>query len=67
MSSYRNHYSPGGPDGYGVCVHDWEEFTAARLAWQYGAERAYAIISGQDAKTNADLAAWRSLGERRAA
>lgn len=33
-----------------------------KLLWSHGAERTAAIISGQDASTNADLAAWRNLG-----
>lgn len=36
----------------------------ARLAWQYGAERAARISAGQDAATEADKAAWRALGRR---
>lgn len=40
-----------------------EMATIARLTWRYGTERTTEIISGRDPETNADLAAWRSLGQ----
>lgn len=44
------------------------QLQAARtLAFVYGAERAAEILNGRDDKTNADLAAWRALGTKRAA
>jgi hypothetical protein len=43
----------------------WPEYTYRRLAWLYGPERAHAIELGTDTRTNADLAAWRRLGDRK--
>lgn len=40
---------------------------ARTLAFIYGPERAADILNGRDDKTNADLAAWRALGTKRAA
>lgn len=54
----RGRYDPG---------FSWEEHTERRLAWLYGAQRAEAMMAGRDAATNADLAAWSSLGRRKAA
>jgi hypothetical protein len=45
---------------------DWQSYTHIRLAWAHGPERAAAIIEGRDPQTEADLAAWRSLGRRAA-
>lgn len=39
--------------------------TVARLAQQHGNARAAAIVRGEDPATNADLAAWASLGGSR--
>lgn len=39
---------------------------AQRLAWEYGIERAALILDGSDPATQTDLAAWRSLGTRKA-
>lgn len=39
----------------------WDQL-AARLAWQYGVERAEQILRGMDEATNADQAAWRKFG-----
>lgn len=65
--SYRDHKRcvPGweGP----VTIHSWQEFTARRLEWLYGRERAADIAAGRDPATNTDLAAWDRLGQRRAA
>lgn len=36
--------------------------TMARLEWAHGPERAQAIEAGRDARTIADLAAWKALG-----
>jgi hypothetical protein len=38
--------------------------TFARLAWQYGPDRASLIMDGKDPKTKADIMAWRHLGAR---
>lgn len=38
-----------------------------RLIQAHGAERAAAILAGQDVKTNTDLLRWRDLGRRPAA
>lgn len=35
---------------------------ARRLAWQYGPERAAAIMAGHDQRAKADLARWRQVG-----
>ena len=43
------------------------EATYARLTHCYGHERAAKIMAGDDAKTKADLMAWRHLGRRPAA
>lgn len=40
----------------------WRTDTERRLLWQYGPERASAIIEGRDPATEADIAAWRNLG-----
>ena len=40
----------------------WRTDTERRLVWQYGPERAAAIIDGTDPATEADIAAWRNLG-----
>lgn len=50
----------------GECV-DWDLKTWERLAFIYGPERASLIQEGRDPKTQADLAAWRNLGQRSAA
>jgi hypothetical protein len=42
----------------------WAEL-AAKLVWLYGPERARDILDGEDRATEADIAAWRSLGVRR--
>lgn len=47
--------------------HQWKAHTFDRLVQQYGTARAQSIMVGRDAATNADLAAWRNLGNRRAA
>lgn len=39
----------------------------AKLTWQYGPERAQAILSGNDVATQADIARWNHLGRRVAA
>lgn len=39
--------------------------TYYRLAWQYGPERAWRIVLGEDAETEADLVRWRELGRVR--
>ena len=36
-----------------------------RLVWQYGPERAKAIVEGRDPATEMDLARWRTLGKRK--
>ena len=46
-------------------VNGYDERTMARLQWQYGPERAVAIVAGIDPATNADLAAWNALGGAR--
>ena len=38
-----------------------QEDLRAKLLFQYGPERAGAILTGQDEKTNADLAAWERI------
>lgn len=43
----------------------WRTDTELRLLWQYGPERASAIVDGHDPATEADIAAWRRLGEPR--
>ncbi len=45
--------------------HDWRLFTLERLRWQYGVDRAARIVTGNDPATQADLAAWRRLGNPR--
>ena len=45
--------------------HCWHLSTLDRLAWHYGAARAKRMMLGGDAKTNADISAWTSLGQRR--
>lgn len=47
-----------GPDN----GHSWRDHTRRSLLWLYGPERAHAIETGKDTRTNADLAAWRNLG-----
>lgn len=54
----RGRYDPG---------HSWEEHTERRLAFQYGSDRAKAMMEGRDYSTNNDIAAWNGLGLRRAA
>lgn len=44
--------------------HSWLRHTYARLAWQYGHERAFRIMVGSDERSNADLKAWNRLGRR---
>jgi hypothetical protein len=41
----------------------WVSETEVRLGWCHGPERAAAIIEGRDPATEADLAAWRTLGQ----
>lgn len=70
MNTYRNHFlTTTDPTGavHVKTIVDWERITLARLTWCHGPERARAIFNGEDEAANADLAAWRSLGERRAA
>ncbi|WP_332763981.1 hypothetical protein [Phenylobacterium sp.] len=55
MSSYKNGNDPG----------FWELATFDRLAEQYGGARAKRIMLGEDTKTNADIEAWRRLGQRK--
>jgi hypothetical protein len=43
-------------------VDDATERLRDRLRWAHGDARAAQIITGQDPKTNADLAAWKRLG-----
>jgi len=52
------------------CVYDghfWKAHTFDRLAFTHGHARAQAIMAGRDAATQADVAAWNSLGGRKAA
>lgn len=56
----RPYCLPGSQDDPG---HDWEYFTARRLIWLYGPNHA----TERAAMTQADIAAWRRLGERSAA
>lgn len=51
-----------GPEGRAEITR---ELTRQRLAEQYGPARAAVIIAGQDPATNADIAAWNTLGEKR--
>lgn len=44
-----------------------QQVTWARLVECYGYQRAQLICQGRDPQTNADIAAWRALGRRRAA
>lgn len=69
MSSYIDHKAWGILREHSApeVIHSWQQFTERRLLWLYGPERAQAIISGQDHATQADLASWRSLGQRSAA
>lgn len=46
---------------------DWKRFTYERLRWAHGEERARQIALGNDTATQADLRAWRSLGQRSSA
>lgn len=55
----HENYGKGG-NGAGVC---WHEETWYRLKWQYGESRANTIVMGLDARTEADRASWRRLGE----
>lgn len=68
MSSYINHCRPPveGEQGWQVVV-DWAEITHLRQIEQHGGERARQIRAGNDAATNADIAAWSGLGLGRAA
>lgn len=60
---------PAGVDGFtGASRAAWTATqTLQRLVWQYGPERAAAILNRDDAETRADVAAWRSLGRKAAA
>lgn len=40
---------------------------SAKLAWQYGPDRAMAILAGTDPQTQADIARWNALGSGSAA
>lgn len=62
MSTYIN--TPANQLGGGF---SWEEHTERRLAFVYGPARAKTMMTGRDAATNDDVAAWNGLGERRAA
>ena len=42
---------------------DAAEQTRRALRWQYSPERVALILSGQDSRTNMDLASWRRLGQ----
>ena len=53
--------------GLGPHGHCWHRSTWHRLQWQHGRERAEAVMEGQDAKSQADLAAWNRLGTKRKA
>ena len=67
MSSYKDHHPVvRGEDGVYTqdVTHSWDAFTARRLIWHYGPERAAAITTGQDPATEADVAAWNALGRR---
>ena len=69
MSSYKDHWSwpePGAAERSQL-THSWADFTFNRLCEAYGVERATSIARGQDARTNADIAAWNALGRRAAA
>lgn len=77
MTTYIDHHKPvptliEGRSGFGsysmqaVCTHSWAAHTRLALTWHYG-DRADLIQSGRDPKTQADLTAWRALGERRVA
>jgi hypothetical protein len=44
--------------------HAMHELTFQRLVWRYGHARAINIVDGMDESTNADLAAWRALGNK---
>lgn len=48
-----------GGNGSGVC---WHESLWRRLSWQYGENRANTIVLGLDGRTEADQAAWNTLG-----
>lgn len=43
---------------------DEQKEVYARLRWAHSDERALAIISGCDPRTEADIKAWRELGRR---
>lgn len=45
----------------------YDDLTKARLTWRHGFYRARQIMAEQDARTEADLAAWNRLGRRDAA
>lgn len=62
MSSYIDHKSHAG-----VVTLEWRRVADQRLEWLYGFERAWAIRSGRDPATNADIATWNALGRREAA
>lgn len=42
---------------------DWNRMRSA-LIWKYGSERTAEILAGRDPEANADLLAWRTLGEK---
>lgn len=48
-----------------VSYNYYDAMALRRLTWLYGVDRANAILDGHDAKSNDDLAAWRSLGQPR--
>lgn len=59
-STYQDHYRDG------QLEHCWAAHTLTALRWHYG-DRANLIATGRDPKTQADLTAWGTLGERRVA
>ncbi len=54
---------PGSLNNYRA---EWDRLARA-LTWKYGAPYTRDILAGRDANTNADIARWRSLGERKRA
>ncbi len=64
MNSYIDHHRAPREGEMGWQIrHSWADFTARRLSWLYGPLHA----TERAALTAADLAAWRTLGQRSAA
>lgn len=54
--------TPRNRDQNATLVSDPWRKLAYTLTWQYGPERAAAILDGTDTAANLDQAAWRALG-----